>query len=630
MKHIYFISLLAFISFNCEQNTPDPTPLLPTVNTAAASSITATTALSGGTVSSAGPSITARGVCWSTTTNPVVTGNHTSDGAGVGVFASPITGLTQNTVYYVRAYATNFVGTTYGNEVSFTTTASATALPTVTTTPITAITATTATGGGNVTADGGASITARGVCWATTANPVSTGNHTSNGTGTGIFISAITGLTAGTTYHVRAYATNSVGTVYGGDSVFVATPATSLPTITTTAVTAITNTTATSGGNITADGGTPVTARGVCWGTTPNPIETGSHTTDGTGIGTFTSAITGLTAATTYHVRAYATNSVGTAYGSDVSFTTTSSAPDVYVAGYDYNGTTGIAKIWKNGVGTSLTNGVNMGYANSVFVSGSDVYVAGTEYTGTTYIGEVWKNGVASILPGLSPEATSVFVAGTDVYAAGVENSTNYTATIWKNGIASSLPATPFSVANSVYVLGTDIYAAGTVSGGPIADVATLWKNSTATSLGVFPDVTYGQSVYVSGSDVYVAGYTYNGVYNTATIWKNGVATALASGTNDSYAWSVFVLGSDVYVAGNQTNGTISTAKIWKNGVATSLTNGLNEAYAYSVFVLGSDVYAAGTEFNGTKFVAKVWKNGVATALTNGSGDSEAYSVFVK
>ena len=197
-------------------------------------------------------------------------------------------------------------------------------VPTITTTATTSITNTTALSGGNITADGGAAITARGVCWSTATNPVVTGNHTTDGTGTGIFASTITGLTPNTTYHVRAYATNSTGTAYGGDSVFITTSSTiALPTVTTSSLNAITATAAAGGGNVTADGGATVTARGVCWSTTANPVATGNHTTDGTGTGIFTSAITGLTAGTLYHVRAYATNSVGTAYGGDSIFTAT-------------------------------------------------------------------------------------------------------------------------------------------------------------------------------------------------------------------------------------------------------------------------------------------------------------------
>ena len=89
------------------------------------------------------------------------------------------------------------------------------------------------------------------------------------------------------------------------------------PVVSTTAVTDITTTGATSGGNITSDGGAPVTARGVCWDTAVNPVVGGNCTDDGTGTGTFTSTIAGLLPSTRYHVRAYATNAVGTGYGSD-------------------------------------------------------------------------------------------------------------------------------------------------------------------------------------------------------------------------------------------------------------------------------------------------------------------------
>jgi hypothetical protein len=90
----------------------------------------------------------------------------------------------------------------------------------------------------------------------------------------------------------------------------------------TPAVTSITTTTATSGGTVSADGGAPVTARGVCYSTTANPTIADNITVDGTGIGTFTSAMTGLASGTTYYVRSYATNSMGTTYGPEINFTT--------------------------------------------------------------------------------------------------------------------------------------------------------------------------------------------------------------------------------------------------------------------------------------------------------------------
>jgi hypothetical protein len=95
-----------------------------------------------------------------------------------------------------------------------------------------------------------------------------------------------------------------------------------LPTVTTTSAIGITSTGATTGGNVTANGVASVTARGVAYGTVQNPTTANSTTSDGTGTGVFTSALTGLSASTLYYVRAYATNSVGTAYGNELSFTT--------------------------------------------------------------------------------------------------------------------------------------------------------------------------------------------------------------------------------------------------------------------------------------------------------------------
>ena len=102
-----------------------------------------------------------------------------------------------------------------------------------------------------------------------------------------------------------------------------------LPTLVSVQASAITDVSAISGGNISSDGGTTITARGVCWSTLPNPTVVNSKTTDGTGTGSFTSTITGLKVDSTYYVRAYATNSAGTAYGNQVSFTTSRTVTDI-------------------------------------------------------------------------------------------------------------------------------------------------------------------------------------------------------------------------------------------------------------------------------------------------------------
>jgi hypothetical protein len=260
-------------------------------------------------------------MCWSTTANPTTGNSHIALSSGVSSFTTTLTGLIALTKYHVRVYAKAGNSVYYGGDSTFTTLAIIPTAPSVTTTVPTAVAQNTTTTGGNVTSGGTATVTARGVCLGLVANPDITGNKTTDGTGTGVFVSNLTGLLPGTTYHVRAYATNSVGTSYGADETFT-TLAPSLPTVITTTPSSVAQTTATAGGNVTSDGGAIITALGVCYATTTNPDLSGSFTNNGAGTGAFTSPLTGLTANTTYYVRAYATNSLGTAYGAEMTFTT--------------------------------------------------------------------------------------------------------------------------------------------------------------------------------------------------------------------------------------------------------------------------------------------------------------------
>jgi uncharacterized protein (TIGR02145 family) len=141
----------------------------------------------------------------------------------------------------------------------------------------------------------------------------------------------------------------------------------SLATITTTAVSNITGTTAVSGGNITNNGGSLVTQRGVCYSTSANPTTANSTIISGSGIGSFTSNLTGLTANTTYYVRAYAINSAGTAYGNQVSFTTTTGGSGIVSnpgTGVTFNGYTYSSIILGNGQEWMAENLRTANYAN--------------------------------------------------------------------------------------------------------------------------------------------------------------------------------------------------------------------------------------------------------------------------
>jgi hypothetical protein len=310
--------------------------------------ITVTTAKTGGIITHNGASaITSRGVCYSNkATIPTIADTKTNDGTAIGTFVSSLTGLSANTIYYIRAYATNSIGTAYGDVKSFTTTTAT--IPTgLTTTAATFITQTTAISGGSSTADGGASITNRGICWSSsTTSPTIANSKTIDGTGIGSFASSLTSLTPGTTYYVRAYATNSAGTAYAVYQIFKTLVATVPSGITTSSISSITQTTASSGGSVSDDGGATITSRGICWSSsTSSPTIYDNATNNGSGTGSFASSLTGLSANTTYYVRAYATNSAGTAYGSATYFTTL--APALAV-GQSYQGGI-IAYIFQSG-----------------------------------------------------------------------------------------------------------------------------------------------------------------------------------------------------------------------------------------------------------------------------------------
>ena len=317
---LFSIALILSIIWACEKEDPE----LPLLITAQVSEITSEGAVSGGNILDDGGSpVTGFGVVWSTSENPNLDSNegYTRDGEGSGEFTSKLTGLDPGTKYYVRAYATNSVGTAYGEEVDFTTSGK---LPIVTTADVTDVNSTSAVSGGNVKDDGGEEVTARGVVWSITGDPSLEENDgiTEDGEGVGKFTSQLKGLDRLTTYYVRAYAINSVGKSYGEQRDF--TTYVNLATVTTSHVKNITTTTAVSGGNVKDDGGMDVTARGIVWSSVENPKleENEGFTEDGEGVGEFESKLTGLDPGTTYYVRSYATNSAGIGYGYETGFTT--------------------------------------------------------------------------------------------------------------------------------------------------------------------------------------------------------------------------------------------------------------------------------------------------------------------
>ncbi|MDP2423822.1 MAG: hypothetical protein U1C46_05810 [Bacteroidales bacterium] len=213
-----FLAITTIIVVSCTKESPD-VRLDPKLSTSQVYGIKSDSATVVGFVIASGEGFVEKGICYNTQPIPTIlnskkvyTGSNTT-----ATFIVKLGGLTFATKYYARAYATNSSGTIYGEESNFTTLA---ILPTATTADVTAIAGTTATTGGNVTHNGGATITARGVCYSETPNPTIANLKTSDGTGVGAFVSSLANLKGATTYYVRAYATNVIGTAYGSQKQF--------------------------------------------------------------------------------------------------------------------------------------------------------------------------------------------------------------------------------------------------------------------------------------------------------------------------------------------------------------------------------------------------------------------------
>jgi len=608
--------------------------VLPSLTTTSITEITINSAISGGNITSTGGAdISARGVCYGTSSGPSISGPSTSDGSGGGSFTSNLTDLTPNTLYHVRAYATNKAGTGYGSEVTFTT--AAIVVPTLTTTDVTAITLTTAVTGGNITANGGADITAKGVCWATTTGPTISSSLTTDGTGTGSFVSNLASLLPSTTYYLRAYATNSAGTAYGNEVTFT-TLGIVVPTLTTTAVTSVTLTSAISGGNITADGGGTVTARGTCWGTQLNPTIANSKTSDQTGIGSFISNISGLLPATTYHIRAYATNSAGTAYGNDISFLTGAVSVPVLtttaVTGITLSSAISGGNITSNGGGAVTVSGIcwatttgptvssfktTDGTLTGSFTSNLTSLTAATTYyvrayatnsAGTGYGTEISFTTSLIVVPTLTTTAVTAITATTA--SSGGNISASGGANVTAKGVCWSLTPNP-TISNALTSDGTGIGVfTSSITGltaGATYHLRAYAINSAGPAYG--SDVTFTTSAPVAATVTTTAATAIT--TTTAATGGNVTADGFSAVTAKGVCWST------------SANPTISGSKTTDGtGIGTFVSNltGLTAGTIYHVRAYATNgvttSYGADVQFTTTAIGLATLTTTAGTSIT--------------
>jgi hypothetical protein len=486
-------------------------PVLPTITTNAVTGITTNGATCGGTIANAGSSnVTVRGICWSTTPNPTTSGNSTNSGSGTGSFSIVLSVLNPSTTYYIRAFATSSAGTSYGNEVSFTTLAGV--VPSVSTVGTSSITGTTAVGSGNVTNQGSSAVTQRGICWGISSLPTTANFTCQNGSGTGSYSCTMTGLQQNTFYYVRAYAINATGTAYGPQLSF---QTATLPTVTTGSVSSINTTSAVCSGAVNSPGTNSVTQRGICWSTTSNPTIANSTCTSGTGTGSFSCTATGLTSGTLYYARAFATSASGTAYGAQVTFSTLASTlPFVTTVSVNTTSTTtatasGSVTASASAVtsrGICWSTSPNPTTANSTCVNGSGL---------GTY---------ACSLTGLSA-GTTYYVRAFAINSSG----TSYGSTLTL--LTASLPSVTTGTANSVTT-------SGAICSGTVNTQGSFSVNQRGICYSTSQNPTILNSTCVSGSGSGAYSCTLIGLLPGTTYYFRAYATSTAGtgyGTQASF-----------------------------------------------------------------------------------------------
>lgn len=504
--------------------------------------------------------------------------------------------------------------------------------PTVTTSNVTDIDYTSAKCGGIASIDGGSNITLRGVCWSTNPNPTNNNYHTNDGAGTGPFTSSITGLTQGTKYYVRAFATNSAGTSYGGQKEF--TTNSILATVTTSSVSSVTQTTAICGGNVTDDGGNTVSARGVCWSTNQNPTISNSHTTNGTGTGSFTSNLTGLNPSTTYYIKAYATSIAGTSYGEQKTFTTSNvNKPTVTtndVTNIAPNSATCGGNVTNDGGATITDRGVCWSTSQNPTIddnhssSGSGTGSFSVNLTGLTTNTIYYVRAYATNSKGTAYGAQKSFVPKIPVPVGAIDGLFSVSAT---KKVFFSMGNLQYRASSGTWRFAPNQYDCIGSANSNISSSYSGWIDlfgwGTSGYNGKYPYMTSQTNSNYGNGNSNIAGTNYDwGVYNRIS---NGGNTTGQWRTLTLYEWN-YVFNTRTTATGKRfakaqvagVNGLILLPDNW-NTDYYSLNSTNNGGVAFSCNVIDSSTWANSLQAHGAVFLPAAG-NRSGTSIYMGAG----------
>ena len=440
--------------------------------------------------------------------------------------------------------------------------------PSLSTTPASNITTTSATSGGIIADDGGATIISNGVCWGKTENPTIEGSKTNESVGTGQFVSNLTGLDAGTTYHVRAYATNPVGTSYGADMTFLtlgqAPSGLTQPPSNVTAVTATLNATVNPNDlstTVTFEYGL-TTSYGSTAAASPSPV-TGNTMVN------VMAEISGLLPATIYHYRVKTVNSIGTTYSEDKTFTTAGIPPAATTSAATSKSTTGATlngTVNANNTSTTVTfeYGTTTSYGQTVTASPSSVegmtntdvsasitgLTAGTSYhfrvKAVNSVGTTYGSDMTFTTEGLAPTATTLDATNKTSTGATLNASVNAnmasTTVTFEYGTTTSYGQT-VTASQSPVTGSSNTNVSANISGlsaGTTYHFRVKAVNSVGTTYG--SDMTFTTAgLAPTATTMAATNKTATGATLNATVNANMVSTAVTFeyGTTTSYGQTV-------------------------------------------------------------------------------------------